>query len=992
MTVRPAEIAQRVDALRQGEAVVVPGGARVWRLAAEDGTDRWATEEIGAEDCGRGHRMMTGTVELALSRAMTISARSTDPASLGGAQALPSFGPATIGGRPVRLRGFLPDGQVEYVPAPASSARLSPTLAREPRSAPASRVTAVREALDESDELAEAEAGKPGTNFTQVTPENRARIEPIVRHYRRTHPGGAGLYRACMTADTPVDAPRDLERQPDGVPISELRPGDLVWSFDEHRREFCLRPVAWAERTRKDAELLAVTIDNGRTVRCTPDHPFLLRDGRWREAGELRPGDSLMPLYRDFAPRVRLRPDAIGYTQEHAEVARAVHGEMDGRHVHHDDYRRANVAPSNLLALTGNEHAQVHHDGFAEAAALRDEWWRCRACEEMFTPTMRNQRLCAGCRATGGYVKRVVGHTFTCDLDGCEVEYVATSGNQRFCSTMCRDEAGRDAKNAARRERRRAAREAPATWNHRVMDVRPLPEREDVWDIEVEDTHTFVVHGVVVHNCVRDNRKRFGPRTEQVCAVVKDMAMGTTKWRAGGKGRQAVTERELVAEAAGELLEVTEGLGVEVLEQGLRAEVGNAQPLAEDDALGMGPVEEAWGPEARAKALAARMRKHPDWNWGGKDDPDPVVRRARQMAGLDRPDGGKGKGAPRITVDGQAPPVPGTKQRLTRDAPKGATRRREEQRAQAKREEADRLEPKRPGGERPDPASAFRPSSARQSAQAGARFDQSSVRETARRAMQSPRNDDVAGARGVAAARDDLERREARGERPKVRYAGAPTEAEREANRRRVAAGGDPTNGAGERVANRQAGQRREAAITKQYRSADDDPFTKARDGDSNGTRNARSELAGEYRRLGIATTPEAKQRVRDRMVTLRRQVAEPPEAPEWRGRGGDAPSGAGGGEDAAARRRRQKAEASARYRAKRREGGSSSGAGSARTSASPDGGGEDAAERRRRQKAEASRRYRERKRSGGRSGADARTSASVAEALEDPMFGAPLG
>lgn len=35
--------------------------------------------------------------------------------------------------------------------------------------------------------------------------------------------------------------------------------------------------------------------------------------------------------------------------------------------------------------------------------------------------------------------------------------------------------------------------------------------------------------------CVRDNRKRFGPRTEQVCAVVKDMALGTTKWRKGGK-------------------------------------------------------------------------------------------------------------------------------------------------------------------------------------------------------------------------------------------------------------------------------------------------------------------------------------------------------------------------------------------------------------------------------------------------------------------------
>lgn len=31
--------------------------------------------------------------------------------------------------------------------------------------------------------------------------------------------------------------------------------------------------------------------------------------------------------------------------------------------------------------------------------------------------------------------------------------------------------------------------------------------------------------------CVRDNRKRFGPRAEQVCAVLKDIIRGTTKWR-----------------------------------------------------------------------------------------------------------------------------------------------------------------------------------------------------------------------------------------------------------------------------------------------------------------------------------------------------------------------------------------------------------------------------------------------------------------------------
>lgn len=31
--------------------------------------------------------------------------------------------------------------------------------------------------------------------------------------------------------------------------------------------------------------------------------------------------------------------------------------------------------------------------------------------------------------------------------------------------------------------------------------------------------------------CVRDNRKRFGPRAEAICATLKDIIRGTTRWR-----------------------------------------------------------------------------------------------------------------------------------------------------------------------------------------------------------------------------------------------------------------------------------------------------------------------------------------------------------------------------------------------------------------------------------------------------------------------------
>ena len=56
------------------------------------------------------------------------------------------------------------------------------------------------------------------------------------------------------------------------------------------------------QRRRKlvsNAELVKVILDNGAEIRCTPDHKFMLRDGSFIEAENLKAGESLMPLYRE---------------------------------------------------------------------------------------------------------------------------------------------------------------------------------------------------------------------------------------------------------------------------------------------------------------------------------------------------------------------------------------------------------------------------------------------------------------------------------------------------------------------------------------------------------------------------------------------------------------------------------------------------------------------------------------------------------------------
>ena len=55
--------------------------------------------------------------------------------------------------------------------------------------------------------------------------------------------------------------------------------------------------IVAARKTRTDAQLVRVHLDNELFVDCTPNHQFLLRNGLYKEAQYLQQGDSLMPQY-----------------------------------------------------------------------------------------------------------------------------------------------------------------------------------------------------------------------------------------------------------------------------------------------------------------------------------------------------------------------------------------------------------------------------------------------------------------------------------------------------------------------------------------------------------------------------------------------------------------------------------------------------------------------------------------------------------------------
>lgn len=96
--------------------------------------------------------------------------------------------------------------------------------------------------------------------------------------------------------------------------------------------------------TQKQAKLVAVELDNGEKVKCTPEHRWMLRTGNYREAQHLQAGDSLMPLYRKISSNglpgyeLAFNPGTGRWGYTHQLVDSVIEGpKQRGRIIHHKE-------------------------------------------------------------------------------------------------------------------------------------------------------------------------------------------------------------------------------------------------------------------------------------------------------------------------------------------------------------------------------------------------------------------------------------------------------------------------------------------------------------------------------------------------------------------------------------------------------------------------------------------------------------------------------
>jgi tRNA-splicing ligase RtcB len=358
---------------------------------------------------------------------------------------------------------------------------------------------------------------------------------------------GVGFDIGCFTGDT-----RIFTMDGQTPTLAEIQGQDVyILACEPDGKPIPAKGTCY--KTRRSAGLVRVTLDNGETIRCTPDHKFMLRDGSYQRADCLVPNQPLMPLYmtadRDGYVLVRnnntkrlMRLHWMVYRAGMTDPAPDLDG--DEMILHHRNFIRSDNTPSNLQPMGKIAHDAMH-------AAMRDRAHfntpkfhanRIRAIKKFWEGARHDDEFMEKRRRTAStnivsYMNERPDHfresisenglrgaqhitKFNSDPETIK----RTSERSRvphicpICGFVARGPSGLsiharfkhpEAAAIARRGKNwkpgypsLIERLAEAANNHKVVSIEPITDVEDVYCLTVPGLNNFgLASGVFVHNC-----------------------------------------------------------------------------------------------------------------------------------------------------------------------------------------------------------------------------------------------------------------------------------------------------------------------------------------------------------------------------------------------------------------------------------------------------------------------------------------------------------
>ena len=339
---------------------------------------------------------------------------------------------------------------------------------------------------------------------------------------------------------------------------------DLVREHKKGKKNYCytiksngsigLGLIKNPRLTKTNSNVLKVVLDNNEEIICTPDHLFMLRDGSYKRANLLTKSDSLMPLGKQLS-RIGKRITIKGYElvydpsqyrwifthilADEYNLERGVYDKSKGDHRHHLDFDKLNNNPDNLTRIGKEEHLQYHAEHARKTLltkSVQDKLKKIR--KTMTTERMRkilsdrakkqwgnpNLRSWRSLKTRGQWTsefrarrKRAYNQTYLRKALSVLHEILKKEGEidkDKYQNLRLRNKD----KNLLRLEtisgrffegNEKRLQEAVLNFNHRIKKIVQLKRKIDVYDLEVEGTHSFALaSGVFVHNSAKQGRDR----------------------------------------------------------------------------------------------------------------------------------------------------------------------------------------------------------------------------------------------------------------------------------------------------------------------------------------------------------------------------------------------------------------------------------------------------------------------------------------------------